>query len=323
MSSLLMKRSASSPARQGVKVAMVGGEGSFSAVASNQYFSESKGNVVQPFLDFTQVFINVANGQSDYGIVPIENNVSGTMFEVYSLLLTHPTVHITGEIALNHEYCLLVLPGVKQEDIRQIISHARILQQCSQFLATFSSPDIPVVQRIVPNTIAACELLVTHDLKDGAVIASFQAGQRFNLQVLVRNISIPQEVVTRYFVIAMAPAHVLHLTSSLKCSIAVTISNLTGAFFKTTACFALRDVNISKFECAPAPPCRLKPSNPFKQAFTWEYIFFIDFEPPSPSVSQLIIKHLEEYALSVKQFGLYQPQPYSSEGFKLDWTAFI
>ena len=314
--------------REQIRVAVVGGVGAYSATAAAQYFGakwRATSLEIEGQEGLPQIFERVAAGLVDYGLVPVENSVSGTMFDAYDLLLSTPEVHVVGDTALYHEHCLLALPGVCLEDVRQVVSHPHVLQQCSSYLAALprSADGAAVVQRTASNTVAACQALREAGARDTAVVASQEAGRLFQLEVLAPSISAPQEVVTRYLIVGKSPAPIEQLGEPLKCSIAVTISNVAGALFKTTACFALRDINISKFECAPAPAYRLRPGTAFQQPFFWQYVFFIDFEPSSPSLALTAIAHLQEFALSVRTFGLYHPQSIPVTPSKADWTSFI
>ena len=275
--------------------------------------------LVNPVEDIPGVFSSINSDLCEFGVIPIENSVSGTMHEGYELLMRHPTIKVVGEIALYHEHCLLALPGVALADIRQVISHPHILQQCRPHLASLPSP---AISRSVANTIAACQMLVDDKLADAAVIASHAAGALYKLNLLASDISSPAGMVTRYMVLSKTSAQVEHAADRLKCSIAVTMSNTPGMLFKIIAAFALREVNIAKFDCAPAPAYRLKPDTSFDQPFFWQYVFYIDFEPTSPSLSQLIIANLEEFA-TVQQFGLYRQQSLPLTSKQPDWNSFL
>ena len=45
--------------------------------------------------------------------MPIENSYSGSLHNVYDLLLAHP-LHIVGEIGMVEEYCLVAPQGVTE-----------------------------------------------------------------------------------------------------------------------------------------------------------------------------------------------------------------
>lgn len=289
----------------GLKVGVVGGFGSHSAAAASKYFGlyNSKFEYVGAST-LRELFALCKSGECDYIVVPIENSCSGTFMEVYDLLL-ETSASIVGESVVCQDHCLVGLPGVKLEDVKQVLTHPHIFAQCSRFLATHF--DEKLARRIVSNTVSACATIRDQQLVDTAAIASLEAAQSTGLEVISASISDSKDNATRYLVISSTrssppPAPASHTDATLKCSIAVTIGNVPGALFKITACFGLRDVNIVKLESQPAPAQRLK--HDAFQPFFMSYVFYIDFEPSSPTQASLTIKNLEEFA-KVHTFGLY------------------
>ena len=63
----------------------------------------------------------------------IENSIAGSILANYNLL-QKSNLKIIGEIYLQIRQNLLVNPGVKLEDIREVHSHTMALQQCYDFL---------------------------------------------------------------------------------------------------------------------------------------------------------------------------------------------
>ena len=63
----------------------------------------------------------------------IENSIAGSILPNYNLL-QKSNLKIIGEIYLQIRQNLLVNPGVKLEDIKEVHSHTMALQQCYDFL---------------------------------------------------------------------------------------------------------------------------------------------------------------------------------------------
>lgn len=71
----------------------------------------------------------------DKAVLPIENSVGGSIHRNYDLLLRH-RLNIVGEVQLQVNHCLLGLPGVRKEEIKNVLSHPQvsfcfIFQLCS------------------------------------------------------------------------------------------------------------------------------------------------------------------------------------------------
>src|SRR6186713_2581780 len=114
------------------RVSIQGYEGSFHQVAAQQFFG--KDVEVVTCATFREV-IRVASSkkESDGGVMAIENSIAGSILPNYNLL-QKSNLRIIGEVYLQIRQNLLVNPGVKLEDIREVHSHHMALQQCYDFL---------------------------------------------------------------------------------------------------------------------------------------------------------------------------------------------
>src|ERR1700760_2793292 len=114
------------------KVSIQGYEGSFHQVAAQQFF----GNDVEVVTCATfREVIRVASSkkESDGGVMAIENSIAGSILPNYNLL-QKSDLKVVGEIYLQIGQHLLVNPGVKLEDIREVHSHHMALLQCIDYL---------------------------------------------------------------------------------------------------------------------------------------------------------------------------------------------
>ena len=106
-------------------VACQGVEGSYAARACDRLFAlPSK----MYFSNFESVFNAVESGLCRYGVLPIENSSAGSVTEVYDLMVRHK-FYIVKSIKLHISHALLAKPGVKLEDVKEVVSHTQALQQ--------------------------------------------------------------------------------------------------------------------------------------------------------------------------------------------------
>src|SRR5687768_11370591 len=118
------------------KISIQGYEGSFHQVAARQFFGKSV--EVIPCATFRDVIkIASAKKESDGGLMAIENSIAGSILPNYNLL-QKSNLAVTGEVYLQIKQNLLVNPGVKLEDIREVHSHTMALQQCFGFLDKYN-----------------------------------------------------------------------------------------------------------------------------------------------------------------------------------------
>ena len=71
----------------------------------------------------------------DFGIIPIENSLFGSIIQNYDLLREYNLI-IVGEIFLRVKMNLMSLPNVKLSEIRNVYSHPQALGQTDKFLRT-------------------------------------------------------------------------------------------------------------------------------------------------------------------------------------------
>src|SRR5687768_754128 len=122
-----------------VRVAIQGIATSFHEVAALTYFSEPIQTV--ECLTFHQLCESLKKGESDYAVMAIENSIAGSILPNYFLLQSYH-FSIIGELYLPIHMHLLVLPGVKVEDIKVIESHPMAIRQCAEFIHALDGVEV-------------------------------------------------------------------------------------------------------------------------------------------------------------------------------------
>jgi prephenate dehydratase len=99
------------------KIAFQGTDGAYSEQAALCHF---QGKIAtRAYEHFEEVFKAVLQGRADFGIVPIENSLAGSIHQNYDLLLKYP-LWIAGEVKLRIRHHLIVNPGVGSRDLKRI-----------------------------------------------------------------------------------------------------------------------------------------------------------------------------------------------------------
>lgn len=62
---------------------------------------------------------------AEKAILPIENSSGGSIHHNYDLLLRH-RLHIVGEVQFVANFCLLALPGIREEKLKCVLSHPQV-----------------------------------------------------------------------------------------------------------------------------------------------------------------------------------------------------
>src|SRR5690606_13641883 len=102
-----------------LKVGYLGPEGTFSQQAVHKHFGHSAKGL--PLASIEEVFDEVAAGNADFGVVPVENSGQGTIQSTLDMFLTSP-LKICGEVELRVHQYLMSRTG-RIEDIERVYGH--------------------------------------------------------------------------------------------------------------------------------------------------------------------------------------------------------
>jgi len=263
-------------------VSFQGERGAYSEQAATMFFGQAV--VTKPCRTLKQVFQSVEERSVDYGIVPAENSLEGSINQTYDLLL-ETSLKISGEVKVRVRHCLLVIPGTKIEELRVVYSHPQALAQCAGYLEKLGVETIPAY-----DTAGSAKMLNEKQLKAGA-IASERAAELYGLEVLRRDIEDFSENFTRFFVLARTDAQP---TGKDRTSILFATKHTPGSLHNALGELASRRINLTKIESRPI------------RGTPWEYNFFVDFEghQKDPTVSEAITA-LKNSTAMLKILGSY------------------
>jgi chorismate mutase/prephenate dehydratase len=241
--------------KQKVRVAFQGERGAFSESAVYNFFGASVD--VKPCRDLTEVFESVNKQETQFGVVPVENSLEGSINQTYDLFLTHD-LKVCGEIILRVSHCLIANPETTLEAVKTVYSHPQALAQCRNFLERLGRELIPTY-----DTAGSVKMLKEKGLKDAAAVASERAAEIYGMKILAREIEDNPANYTRFFVLSKEDSP---KTGKDKTSIIFGASHTPGSLYHALREFAKRGINLTKIE-----------SRPTKQT-PWEYNFYLDFE---------------------------------------------
>ena len=268
------------------KISFQGERGAFSEIAALEYFGDTAEPV--PQLWFDDAFKAVEQGHCDYGMLPIENSLAGSIHVNYDLLLQH-NLHIVGEIKLRIVHNLLVTPGVSKADIKNVQSHPKALEQCVNFFR--NNPDLKA--ETVYDTGGAAKMLSESGVRDIGVIASSRAAAHYGLEIIEVGIEDNPKNYTRFLVLAPEPRE--PDGDRVKTTIVFSVPHEPGMLFTAMSVFALRDISINKIESRPLI------------GSPWEYFFYLDFEGKASSLPcSRALNHLQEITTYYKLLGTYE-----------------
>lgn len=236
-------------------VAFQGEHGAYSEQAAREHFGPAA--AVLPCRTFLAIIDALQDGQADYGMLPVENSLAGTVIPAYDLLIDYD-LHIQAEVILRVEHCLMAAPGTALADVRRVRSHHQALMQCEQTLRRMGLEPVEYY-----DTAGAARDLAADPQPGTAVIASALAAETYGLDILVRHVEDQDFNFTRFFVLGTEyPPR----RDPSKTSIILTTRHVPGALHAALGELARRDINMTKVESRPR---RNRP---------WHYLFYVDFE---------------------------------------------
>ncbi len=269
-----------------IKAAFQGERGAFSEIAAKKFFGQKV--KVSPSYSFDEVFQKVKKGNANYGVIPIENSLYGSIFETYDLLLKYSLL-IVGELNLQINHHLIAAKNFKISQVKKIYSHPQALGQCSNFLNKLKNT------KVLPayDTAGSALLAIQEQNESVAAITSKEAADIYNLKILKSNIQNNQENFTRFLIISKKKNQIN--ISNPKSSLCFELKSMPGALFRALSVFALRDIDLVKIESRPIP------HKPF------QYMFYVDLLGDlKDNKINLALNHLNEISLTIKKFGSYE-----------------
>ncbi len=269
-----------------IAVAIQGYEGSFHHMAANHYF-ENNAEVIccNTFREVVKVASN--KKQSDGGIMAIENSIAGSILPNYNLL-QKSKLKIVGEIYLQVGQNLLVNPGVKLEDIKEVHSHPMALLQCLDFLDKHGWKLVET-----EDTALSAKHLHQHKSKHIAAIASTLAAKIFQLEILAPNIHTLSNNYTRFLILQHEDLAQI-IENANKASVNFHTDHSRGSLARALTRIAEGGINLSKLQSFPIPGSDFK------------YSFHADMEFDSLSQFYEVIKELKNYTEDLKIYGVYK-----------------
>ncbi len=269
------------------KVSIQGYEGSFHQLAAQQFFG--KDVEVITCATFREV-IRVAGSrkESDGGVMAIENSIAGSILPNYNLL-QKSGLRITGEIYLQIGQHLLVNPGVRLEDIREVHSHHMALLQCIDFLE--KHPGWKLVE--TEDTALSAKHLLQHHSKHVAAIASKLAAELFGLEILAPNIQTMKNNYTRFLVLQREDGSAA-VSGADKASVNFHTDHSRGSLARVLTKIAEGGINLSKLQSFPIP------------GSDWEYSFHADMEFEDLDQFNRVIGSIRPITAALKVYGVYK-----------------
>ncbi len=262
--------------------------GAYSELAARTYFQGSEVEAV-PVPKFQDIFKNVLTGKADWGVVPLENSVAGSILENYDLLYLYPDLRIIGEVKIRVRHNLLGKKGSTLDSVKKVYSHPQALSQCAEYLNKNGYEPVSYY-----DTAGAASYVADSNDPEIAAIAGVDAARTYGLEILAQGLETNPHNYTRFAIIAreeMAPSP----EECDKVSLVFSTSDEAGALSRCLSVFASNRLNMTKLE---SRPIHGKP---------WSYMFYVDLDmPEDKSRFEKAVQEIHKLTEDFRIMGMYR-----------------
>ena len=277
-----------------MKVAYQGEPGAYSEAAALTAYPDAE---PMPCAVFEEAYEATEQFKSDRSVLPFENSLGGSIHKNYDLILTHD-LHVVGEVNFKVNHCLMALPGTKKENLTRAMSHPQALAQCDDYLTKLG-----VIKESADDTAGSAKKIQENKLENVAAVASERAAMLYGMEILDSKIQDDSSNVTRFLALAREPLPPKEGVA-YKTSIVFANKDGPGALFKALACFALRDINLTKIESRPLKTAPL--AQGLQESMQFQYLFYVDFEASMAEERvQNALGNLQEQTSFLRVLGSY------------------
>ncbi|MFD2369853.1 prephenate dehydratase [Brevibacillus sp. GCM10020057] len=275
------------------KLAFLGPRGTFSEEAARSLPIGLPIDYV-PYPSIIEVLNAVAKEEVDYGIVPIENSIEGTVNSTLDWLIHEVDLPILAELALPITQNLLMARREQQvplSAITRVMSHPQAIAQSFHFIREHMPQ---AVVENVNSTALAAQTVSEHPEELWAAIGTRLNADIYPLEVVRPHIQDFSNNYTRFVLVGQQSLD-LPESNREKTTILVTLpEDFPGALYQVLAAFAWRKLNLSRIE-----------SRPTKKGLG-SYFFVIDIEQKMDDVLLPgAFAEIEAIGCQVRQLGTY------------------
>jgi prephenate dehydratase len=273
------------------RIAFQGDPGANSDEACRAYVPT---HVPAPYPAFDEAFEAVKTGEADLAMIPVENSIAGRVADVHHLLPASG-LRIIAEHFKPIHFQLMVNPGTRLEDVREVVSMPFAASQCRRALRRLGA-------RVEPagDTAGSAKALAQRPGPTRAAIAPALAADLYGLEIVLRDIEDEAHNTTRFLVLTadQAPPPPPPQADCVT-SFAFRVRNLPAALYKALGGFATNGVNMTKLE-----------SYMENGAFTATFFYAeVDGRPDEPALARAF-EELTFFSDHFEIMGVYPADPF-------------
>ena len=256
-------------------------QGTFGAYSHLAALSIDPNAEIIPCKTFDECFAKAAKDINSKIIIPESNRITGNIGIEY--LIFQYRLNIYSEYFQKIEHNLLVLPGTKMSEIKNVYSHSQALSQCSNFIKSHN-----LIEYVSADTAGSAEMISKNKDKKNAAIASALSAKTYGLEIIEKNIENEKGNLTRFLIMGKNILQPEFGSKKYITSFLFKLKSKPAALYQSLGGFAINGVNLTKLQ-----------SYPEKNSFD-SYFFLCDLD--GHIEDSKVKKSLEELGLHCEDF---------------------
>tara|TARA_S200000501_G_scaffold247237_1_gene231640 strand:- start:287 stop:1117 length:831 start_codon:yes stop_codon:yes gene_type:complete len=260
------------------KIYFQGTFGAYSHLAALSIYPKAE---IIPCKTFDECFLKASKDINAKIIIPESNRITGNIGIEYLIFKYRLNIYL--EYFQKIEHNLLVIPGAKITDIKNVYSHSQALSQCSNFIKSNG-----FVAHVRADTAGSAEMVSKYNDIKNAAIASTLSSETYNLEILKKNIEDDIGNLTRFLIMGKKIFQPQFGNKKYITSFLFKLKSKPAALYQSLGGFAINGVNLTKLQ-----------SYPEKNSFD-SYFFLCDLD--GHIEDKKVQKSLEELGLHCEDF---------------------
>ncbi len=256
-------------------------QGTFGAYSHLAALSIDPKAEILPCKTFDECFLKAFEDPNTKIIIPESNRITGNIGIEYLIFKYRLNIYL--EYFQKIEHNLLVIPGTKVSEIKNVYSHAQALSQCSNFIKTNN-----LIEHVRADTAGSAEMVSKTKDKSNAAIASSLSAKTYNLEIVKKNIENEKGNLTRFLIMGKNISQPEFSNKKYITSFLFKLKSKPAALYQSLGGFAINGVNLTKLQSYPE-------KNTFDSFF---FLCDLDGHTDDPKVK----KSLEELGLHCQDF---------------------
>lgn len=268
------------------KIAIQGVKGAFHEEAARVLFGDEI--TIEPCLTFKELVHKIVTDQIEFGVMAIENTISGTILDNLELIASHD-LQIQDEVYLRIQQNLGAVKGADLSTIKKVYSHYMALNQCRSFFESY--PEVCLVESM--DTALSVMEVAKSGNTELAAIGSRLAIEFYGLDLIAESIETDKKNYTRFVTVSKQKCAEIHYD---KVSLSLTLPHKKGSLATILNLLSDFDVNLTKIESVPI------------LGRPWEYRFYLDYIHSDLRCRKELLNCLLERCDELKILGKYKSQ---------------